>query len=415
MKLKRLSLLLDRHKVGHHSPLSHHGTEKLLCVTLSTATLRGLEVDITTFTDCLHKEAILASLVKEHSLVFGQLQHENITRSLGFSCEDHRGAFVSERSPETLSGKLFSAPPSTLSPSQRLHIALGVSLGLASLHSLHSRSAFSSFPPSFPLHAALRPSPQIHGNLTAENIQLARLAQSSPAVGEEGGRVEYVARLSNTATFSIARRYLAAQSPSAFLLPISPAAYPAPECRSGHFDQKTDIFAFGVLLIELLTGRPARSVMEGVERGLSSPANSTSFSKRFRDKFLDPSLGWGDTLWTGLFDLAKWCLRRAREDRPEAAAVVDSLSELVRQLDTPIQTPPPGKGSATRAGKPMATESKSSIRRHSSALAQSSSPRPRPSSHRVATANAPSPRTVKSSPGHEAASAPVSQRRLLHP
>jgi serine/threonine protein kinase len=308
-------------------------TEKFLCTTTHVATLRSAEVLVTTFTDCLQQETVLKPLIRELMLQLSQLRHENIAGYLGCATDSHfpdGQAIITERYPDSLSNKLFGQQSSPLSPFLRLDIALGISSGLAYIHNLHTHSPFASLPQDFPLSSLFFPRPLLHGNLTSENIQL--LQQILPS-----GEVRYIAKISNIAIAATARRYLSAQAPSSMLFASATSA--PPESRFGHYDQKSEVFSLGVILVELLTARPASAVMELMERGLAS-TNATGFQTRFKERYLDRSCLWDDKLWSGLFAIAKLCLKKSREERPDAAAVEGSLTALLQQLTTPPDAVP---------------------------------------------------------------------------
>jgi WD40 repeat protein len=91
-------------------------------------------------------------------------------------------------------------------------------------------------------------------------------------------------------------------------------AYMAPEQALGKVvDRRADVFGLGAMLCEILTGRPPYSDVSEMEllRQASEAATAEAFA-RLENSGLDSQL----------ITLAKWCLAKAPNDRPDDAAVV---------------------------------------------------------------------------------------------
>ncbi|KAH7577160.1 hypothetical protein JRO89_XS01G0214400 [Xanthoceras sorbifolium] len=105
--------------------------------------------------------------------------------------------------------------------------------------------------------------------------------------------------------------------------------YCAPEyAKTGKLTTKSDIFSFGVVLLELLTGRPAMDDTRGRERMLVDWAHP-----RFKDKnnislLADPLLegGFSESIFKKVLEVAFMCVSETPTLRP-------SIRDVVRALD----------------------------------------------------------------------------------
>jgi two-component system, LytTR family, response regulator len=125
---------------------------------------------------------------------------------------------------------------------------------------------------------------------------------------------------------------------------VGTAAYMSPEqVRGGEIGARSDLFAFGALLYELLAGEPAFRRETGVETlhaVLKEPA----------PRLPPEGLGAAGPVLQRVLDL---CLAKAPEDRyPSASALLGDLREARRRLDVGVAPTAP----APRAPAPSTTE-----------------------------------------------------------
>ncbi|XP_050237446.1 probably inactive leucine-rich repeat receptor-like protein kinase At3g28040 [Mercurialis annua] len=153
--------------------------------------------------------------------ILGKAKHPNLVSLTGYYWTPQAQLLVSEFLPNgslqaKLHGRLPSTPP--LSWSERFKIVLGTAKGIAHLH--HS----------------FRP-PIIHYNIKPNNILLDE--NNNPKISDFG-----LARLlTQLDKHAISSRFQ--------------SAYVAPElaCRSLRVNEKCDVYGFGILILELVTGR----------------------------------------------------------------------------------------------------------------------------------------------------------------
>ncbi|GJY96803.1 probable serine/threonine-protein kinase PBL15 [Tanacetum coccineum] len=139
-------------------------------------------------------------------IFLGQLRHPNLVKLIGYCCEDEERLLVYEFMPRgSLENHLFRRISVCLPWGNRLKIAIGAAKGLAFLHGAES--------PDF--------------NAKLSDFGLATM-------GPEGSNTHVTTRVMGT------------------------YGYAAPEyVNTGHLTTKSDIYSYGVVLLELLTGKRA--------------------------------------------------------------------------------------------------------------------------------------------------------------
>ncbi|GMH26740.1 hypothetical protein Nepgr_028583 [Nepenthes gracilis] len=231
----------------------------------------------------------------------GGVEHRNLVKLLGYcSADAERGMqrlLVYEFMPnKSLENHLFNGKLPLLSWERRLQIMLGAAEGLAYLHEgMELQVIFRDFKPS--------------------NVLLDK---------------NFNPKLSD---FGLAREGPDGDCSHVSTAPVGTYGYVAPEyVETGHLSAKSDIFSFGVVLYEILTGRRSieinhpRSEQKLLEWVKQFPAES----KRFY-MIMDLRLQNQYSLVAArkVAKLADRCLNKNPKDRPDIQAIVKELREAI--------------------------------------------------------------------------------------
>ncbi|OWM84233.1 receptor-like kinase TMK4 [Punica granatum] len=234
--------------------------------------------------------------------VLTQVRHRHLVALLGFCINGNERLLVYEFMPRgTLSQHVFEwrerqLPP--LSWKQRLTIAVDVARGVEYLHSLAQQSF---------IHRDLKPSNILLGDDMRAKVADFGLVRNAP-----DGKYSVETRLAGT------------------------FGYLAPEyAATGKVTTKVDIFAFGVILMELITGRKALDDTVSDERShLVSWFRRILINKEDLSKVIDEALDLDEeTLQsiTKVAELSGHCTAREPQQRPDMGHVVNILSPLIEQ------------------------------------------------------------------------------------
>ncbi|KAD7478084.1 hypothetical protein R6Q59_007540 [Mikania micrantha] len=235
--------------------------------------------------------------------VLTKVRHRHLVALLGYCIDGNERLLVYEYMPQgTLSQHLFEwnehkIPP--LSWKQRVAIALDVARGVEYLHSL----AQSSF-----IHRDLKPS-----NILLGDDMRAKVADFGLVKNAPDGKYSVETRLAGT------------------------FGYLAPEyAATGRVTTKVDVFAFGVVLMELITGRKALDETLPDERcHLVTWFRRVLISKENMLKAIDQTLETEneETLdsISKVAELAGHCTAREPFQRPDMGHAVNVLGPLVEQ------------------------------------------------------------------------------------
>jgi hypothetical protein len=239
--------------------------------------------------------------------VLGKYRHRNLVELLGFCLSDDAAAkqcLVFEwMAGGSLKKRLApdSAAPA-LTAQQRFDIASDVARGLEYLH-------VKADPPI------------IHQDVKSDNILLCVVEGQLLAKVADFGTARYAPALLTTGVSKVETQTIIGTKP-----------YMPPEYHSGQVSEKTDTFAFGVVLLELLTGMPPanRSSNEFLYAELS-PVVEEAHAQL--PPLLDLRAGkWPKKKALALVALAKRCLEMMAVKRCVVAGVLSGLDEIAGRM-----------------------------------------------------------------------------------
>ncbi|KAK4278052.1 hypothetical protein QN277_015951 [Acacia crassicarpa] len=248
-----------------------------------------------------------ASEFKSEIAVLTKVRHRHLVALLGYCLDGNEKLLVYEYMPQgTLSRHLFNWPEEGLQPldwNRRLTIALDVARGVEYLHGL----AHQSF-----IHRDLKPSNILLGDDMRAKVADFGLVRLAPE-----GKASIETRIAGT------------------------FGYLAPEYAvTGRVTTKVDVYSFGVILMEIITGRKAldetqpEDSMHLVTWFRRMYINEESFSKA-----IDPTIDRNDETLASIrivAELAGHCCAREPYQRPDmghAVNVLSSLAELWKPSD----------------------------------------------------------------------------------
>ncbi|CAN0870407.1 Receptor-like kinase TMK3, partial [Linum grandiflorum] len=231
--------------------------------------------------------------------VLTQVRHRHLVSLLGYCLDGNEKILVYEYMPKgTLSRFLFHWNDEGLKPlewTRRLTIALDVARAVEYMHDL----AHESF-----IHRDLKPSNILLGDNMRAKVADFGLVRRAPE-----GMNSISTRLAGT------------------------FGYMAPEYAvTGRVTVKVDVFSFGVILMELITGRRALDETEPEESvHLVTWFRRKLVDKKVFDQVIDSSIEQNEETLASIStvgDLAGHCTAREPSQRPEMSHVVSTLSSL---------------------------------------------------------------------------------------
>ncbi|KAJ4963073.1 hypothetical protein NE237_023012 [Protea cynaroides] len=237
----------------------------------------------------------------------GSLSHPNLVKLLGYCMEDKELLLVYEFMQKgSLENHLFrrSSSVEPLSWSIRLKIVIGAARGLAFLHNSDRQVIYRDFKASNIL---------LDGNFNAKLSDFG-LAKFGPS----GGDSHVTTRVMGT------------------------YGYAAPEYVStGHLYVKSDVYGFGVVLLEMLTGlraldtnRPSgqHNLIEWAKPNLSNPRKL----KTIMDARMEKQYPMKGALQAAKLTVS--CLETGPKNRPSMQQVVETLEQIEAIKDKPRET-----------------------------------------------------------------------------
>ncbi|KAE9462054.1 hypothetical protein C3L33_06012, partial [Rhododendron williamsianum] len=234
----------------------------------------------------------------------GQLRHENLVRLIGYCSESENRLLVYElMSKGSLENHLFRKGVEPIPWTTRMRVAVDVARGLSFLHNLDANV--------------------IYRDLKASNVLLDS---------------DFNAKLSD---FGLARAGPTGDNTHVSTRVVGTRGYAAPEyVATGHLTPKSDVYSYGVVLLELLSGRRAT----GDDRPGSVDETLVDWAKPFlRDnrrilRIMDTRLG-GQYSKKGALSAASLALRCLHIDPKNRPTMADVLSAMEQQLHTSKDVP----------------------------------------------------------------------------
>lgn len=235
--------------------------------------------------------------------MLSRLHHRNLVKLIGICTEEHSRCLVYELVPNgSLESHLhgIDKEASPLDWSARMKIALGSARGLAYLHEDSSPRV-------------------IHRDFKSSNILL---------------EYDFTPKVSD---FGLARTAMEEESKHISTHVMGTFGYLAPEyAMTGHLLVKSDVYSYGVVLLELLTGRkPVDLSQPPGQENLVSWARPLLTTKEGLEAIIDPSLGPNipfDSV-SKVAAISSMCVQPEVSHRPFMGEVVQALKLVCNEFD----------------------------------------------------------------------------------
>lgn len=225
----------------------------------------------------------------------GQLHHPNLVKLIGYCLDGENRLLVYEFMPKgSLENHLFRRGPQPVSWATRIKVAIGAARGLSFLHDAESQVIYRDF--------------------KAANILL---------------DADFNAKLSD---FGLAKAGPTGDRTHVSTQVMGTQGYAAPEyMATGRLSARSDVYSYGVVLLELLTGRRAIDKSKvGVEQSLVDWAKPYLGDRRKLFRIMDTKLE-GQYPQKAAFtvaSLALQCLNPEPRSRPKMSEVLEELEKL---------------------------------------------------------------------------------------
>ncbi|XP_019454812.1 PREDICTED: probable serine/threonine-protein kinase CST [Lupinus angustifolius] len=236
----------------------------------------------------------------------GRLPHPNLVKLLGFGREGSKLFLVYEyMKRRSLDNHIFgSASVKPLSWDTRLKIMIGAAKGLAFLHTLENRIIYRDLKPS---------------NILLDMTYTAKLADFGLAKSIPYPHLSHVTtRIKGT------------------------SGYAAPEYLStGHLYVKSDVYAFGIVLLEMLTGSRIRDIMHVSQpQSLQNWVKSTLLNRVKIKSTMDSRLKgkYPQKLASAVARISYKCIQTDVKVRPSMVEVVETLEKIEAANEKPADS-----------------------------------------------------------------------------